>query len=253
MLATAREQQRMSTRELARAAEISQPYVVALERVRTRGSEPGPTPSVDVVARLAHALGMDPVQLFRQGLRPVGRHVLLIADNLRGTALDLVSGLTGQSVNAWVTAGRFANTESKSIEAHTIRLRRRVSRSYDPATIEASLNQELQRIASKVRGRTIGLAFNDMSGVLSSINDAQPLLEFEHRWGQVVTDAAKTVGAHAAWNVCVYEISALRALPDAVTATADLIRSHDTIWTIQADEVFQGARSARRILKGLSG
>ncbi|MEO7370106.1 MAG: helix-turn-helix transcriptional regulator, partial [Ilumatobacteraceae bacterium] len=57
-----------STRSLARLARISQPYVVALERARTVGAAHGPTPTIDVTARLAAALHIEPEVLMRCAL-----------------------------------------------------------------------------------------------------------------------------------------------------------------------------------------
>ena len=71
-----RKERGWSTRELAIRAGISQPYVVALERARAGEARRGPTPTVDVVAALAHALDKNILDIFVYSLRPVGRHVL---------------------------------------------------------------------------------------------------------------------------------------------------------------------------------
>ena len=90
----------LSTRDLARLAAISQSYVVALERSRLRGD--GPTPTIDVVARLASALGLSPTDLFHGGLRRTSTHVLLVVDDLRRATMPSVlraaPELQGQTV-----------------------------------------------------------------------------------------------------------------------------------------------------------
>ena len=59
---------------------------------------------------------------------------------------------------------------------------------------------------------------------MSGLDDPGTIFAFEHRWGEVVGAAATTVGAHAAYNVCVYEFDALAALAHPVDAVTDLLR-----------------------------
>ena len=94
----------------------------------------------------------------------------------------------------------------------------------------------------------MGLVFAETSDVMSALDDPLTVIAFEHQWAEIVTDAAASVGAHAAWNVCVYEIGALKALEDPVDAALELMRSHDTLWAARRSEVANGASAARRIL-----
>ena len=103
-IAAERRRLAMSTRELSRRSGVSQPYVIALERARSSADRCGPNPTVDVIARLAHALGSNPQRLFTAALRPIGQHALLVVEDHQRTALEHVQRVTGESVNCWISA-----------------------------------------------------------------------------------------------------------------------------------------------------
>ncbi len=245
-ISRARHFQQLSTRDLARLAGISQSYVVALERPQSAGDPPGPTPTVDVLARLAHALGLHPGELFEQSMRPAGRHVLLVVDDANQPMLDSVRSLTGDRTATWVAADA-----AREPHALPLRLRRNKRTRYERTVIEASLHGELARLAPLITGHDVGFVFAEMSAVMTALHNPEELIDFEHRWAEVVATAAANVGAHAAWNVCVYEIDALRALPDPIAATLELVRSHDTVWSIDHNRVSVGAKGVRRIAERL--
>jgi transcriptional regulator with XRE-family HTH domain len=234
-IAAARHREGMSTRELARRANISQAYVVALERARVPGNEPGPTPTVDVIARLAGALGMVPRRLFETTLRPVARHVLFVVDRPKGGAfqsvidsvIDSVIELTGASVDTWLTT-----FETQSRPTHSIRLHSKLKRSYNPTQIEGTLRAEMKRLSTVVEGQRIGVVFDEMSTVMGALADPHRVIEEESRWADQVSRAVNSVGAHALWNVCVYEFAALQALRDPVSAAFELATSHDMVWDL---------------------
>ncbi len=243
-----------STRELSHRARISQPYVVALERSReTRrgsGSKPAvPNPTVDVLARLAHALGIDAVQLFASSLRPTGRHALLVVDGSRRSPLEHVQRVVPAGVERWVCADSGGNGPGPSSHGHhSINLRRSGRQPYEPSVIARSLGRELDAIATDLDGHEVGFVFGETSAVMSRLADPHAVISFEHEWAEVVSGAAANVGAHAAWNVCVYEISALRALAAPVKAAVDLMRSHDVIWAAERSTIADGTAAARTIL-----
>ncbi len=242
IIANARQRANLSTRELARKAGISQAYVVALERARPTGVGPGPTPTVDVLARLAHALAIGPGQLFQQSMRPVGRHVLVVVNNASESIMDSVCALAGSGTDTWLSAGSIGDHH-----ALPVRLRRNQRTHYERNVIKASLQSEMERLAPSIAGERIGLVFTEMSEVMKALRNPEALVEFEHRWAEVVSTAAARVGAHAAWNVCVYETAAVRALADPATAAIELIQSHDTVWSIEHDRVTVGKTGVRRI------
>lgn len=232
-----------STRVLAAHAAISQPYVVALERAATHPAQPGPTPTVDVVGRLAHALGLDATALFALSMRRVGRHALLVTDDGQASAAQVARRRVGRGLDTWVVA----RTGGADDDTLSIDLRRGTAR-YRPAAITAALGTELRRLAPAVEGRHIGLVFAETSAVMSNLDDPTTIVEFEHRWGHVVGAAAASVGAHAAYNVCVYESAALAALDHPVEAVTDLLRSHDEVWSARQGRLVTGADAARRVL-----
>ncbi len=241
-----------STRQLARRAGISQPYVVALERSRTTSLPKGPTPTVDVVARLAEALEIAPVDLFSAALRQVARHVLLVVEDDQQSPLEHARSVTQSRVDSWILA---ASSPEKQLAAsdgqHSINLRRDRPQAYEPELIVRSLSHELEHLGGALDGRHVGLVFADTSDVMSKLDDPRTMISFEHRWADVVTGAVSAVGAHAAWNICVYELEALRALADPIEVTLDLMRSHDTSWAARGRQVTTGADGPRRILEQL--
>ena len=143
----ARQRLGLSTRELSRIAGISQPYVVALERARNSGLRQGPTPTVEVVARLAHALGCEPATLFAAALRQVGRHVLLVVDDAERSPLEYARQATRPGPDTWVLAGLSPAIRGAAGAGHrSIALHRDSRREYEPANIASSLRDELQRL-----------------------------------------------------------------------------------------------------------
>lgn len=232
-----------STRDLAAQAGISQPYVVALERAAAHPARPGRTPTVDVVARLAHALGIDAAELFSQSMRDVGRHTLLVTDDAPASAVQVARRRVGRGLDAWVVA----RTGGADDDTLSIDLRRGADR-YRPAAITAALATELRRLAPAVAGRHIGLVFAETSAVMSNLDDPATIFDFEHRWGEVVGTAASAVGAHPAYNVCVYESGALAHLASPIDAVVDLLRSHDEVWSVRHGRLVTGADAARQVL-----
>ena len=232
-----------STRDLAAQAGISQPYVVDLERAAAHPARPGRTPTVDVVARLAHALGFDAAELFAQSMRGAGRHTLLVTDDGQAAAVQAARRRVGRGLDAWVVA----RTGDADDDTLSIDLRRSAG-NYRPAAITAALGTELRRLAPAVEGSHIGLVFAETSAVMASLDDPATIFDFEHRWGEVVGTAAAAVGAHAAYNVCVYESDALAQLARPVDAVVDLLRSHDEVWSVRHGRLVTGADAARQVL-----
>mgnify|MGYP003859377585 CR=1 FL=1 len=131
-----------STRELAVRAGISQPYVVALERARAGEARRGPTPTVDVVAALAHALDKNILDIFVYSLRPVGRHVLLVTQGKATPPMDVLRAESGETVDNWV---------------YPISVHREKSATYDQKKISKQLNNEITNMKDAIGGKNIGL------------------------------------------------------------------------------------------------
>lgn len=235
----------LSTREVSRRAAISQAYVVALERARVDDGQRTPTPTVDVLARLAEALETAPDHLLRLAIRRTGQHVLLLVDgDDRRSPLAAAQRVTGDDID-WVWASSSAaDHRADRLAHHHIDLRRTRTSAYEPTAIARSLRTELEGLVADIEGCQLGIVFAETSAVMASLDDPNVIIEFEHAWDDVVTDAAHHAGAHAAWNICVYELPAVQGLPEPVTAMADLMRSHDTVWYSRRTTVLTGASAA---------
>jgi transcriptional regulator with XRE-family HTH domain len=240
-----------STRQLAERAGISQSYVVALEKPRLRPAA-GPTPTVDVVARLAAALGIGAHDLFATAISPDGRHALLVLEDHHHSPLDRARRAASSPVDRWVVAAPAAASADAAAPAdHVISLRRPRPPAYDSALTARSLAAALGDLGDEIRDRQLGLVFADTSQVMSAVDDPNHILRFEQQWSEVVSTAAAAAGAHAAWNVCVYDLTAIRGLDDPVNAALQLLHSHDTVWAARGDSVSRGRPAARRLLRML--
>ncbi len=231
---------------LAERAQVSQAYIVALERAARVGpAVTGPSPTIEVLIRLADALGLSPAQLFAAALAQPSRHVLLVVEDDVRSPLEHARMASSSSVDAWVVAGPTPDAD------HTISLRRDRRRTYDPVLITEALGAELERLGPELAGCRLALVFSEISELVMALDDPEPLISFEHQWSEVVTSATAGINARAAWNVCVYELGALRSLPDPAGSTLDLLRSHDLVWAARGREVTPGAPAARRVLRQL--
>ena len=249
----------MSTRALAAQAGVSQSYVVSLERARSADSRraTAPTPTVEVLARLAAALEVEPAELLAAALRRRSRHVLLVVDDGHRSSLDRAVSAARHlraagAVDEWVWAGSVVDGDTGVEHRHRrIDLRRsgpRGAHHYDPRAIRRSLRDELLSFGHEVEGASLGLVFAETSDVLAGLASPEVLLDFEHQWSDTVTAAADRIGAHALVNVCVYDPAVLAALPDPIAAALSLLRSHDESWAAWDDEVVVGDDAALHLL-----
>lgn len=261
LLSHRRQQLGLTTRQLAMRANISQPYVVALERSRngvhaTKTSAMSPSPTVDMIARLATALQMSANDLFIQAVRPAGKHVLLFMEDHMVTSLERARTASTKSATAtdktpqeWLCAGGpVAHDTLKSHNCLSINLHRDSNNAYKPKAITASLSNELSRHRANISGSDIGIVFDETSSLMNHVNNPMSIVEFEHDWKQVVTDATQAVGAFAAWNICVYRIDNLLSLHNPAEVAQDLLRSHDNVWSARNKSITTGNTAAKRLL-----
>ena len=227
----------LSTRELATRAKISQPYVVALERARQVSPDATrnlPTPTVDVIAQLAHALDIEPVKLFQQAMHLASRHVLLVVDNSSATPLQIV---------------KRANSNHTHID---IKLRKRNSRLYKPSDITDALYSQLQNLRDEISGKSLGLVFSETSSTMTKVDNPNAVIAFEHQWADVVNQAATSAGAHALFNICVYKISDLKSMKNPIATARELIEVHDEVWSYQDSRLTIGIDSEKQIVQQLT-
>lgn len=250
-LVSMRTERGWSTRELAKRASISQPYVVALERSRTPGGKIGPSPTVDTITQLAAAFQIDASELFRTSIRAMGKHVLVIHDQSEHTALELAQIGSGKGSVQWMCAGSCGASNHSKTSHIPISLHRDTSNHYKPAAIKQSLTRELQFNRAEIAGNDIGLIFGETSSVMSQVDNPMALIDFEQEWHSVVTTSARSAGAHASWNICVYSIDDVRSLNDSDTAMEILLRSHDEIWYAYDKSLIKGTTATKKILASI--
>ena len=261
LLSDRRHQLGLTTRQLAHRANISQPYVVALERSRhgvdaKRNGNISPSPTVDMIARLAKALQMNAQDLFSLAIRPAGKHILLLMEDNAMTSLERARNASKRSASnktenpqEWLCAGGQADrTNRKDQDYLSISLHRDINNAYKPKAIATSLGNELSRHQAKISGSDIGIVFDETSLLMNHVNNPMSIVEFEHDWSRVVTDASQSVGAFAALNVCVYRIDNLLELHNPAEVAQDLLRSHDNVWSARSKSVITGAVAAKRLL-----
>ncbi len=252
-----RREHHYTTRQLAARAAISQAYVVALERPRRRSTPQAalatappsstPTPAVDVLARIAAALGVSPAVLLQAALKRSGRHVLCVVEDATVSPLQIAAA-TAPDVDTWVWVGAPLATDNSALPAHRrIDLRRDRAGPYDSTAISDAVGRELRMLAPPA-GERLGLVFAETTSAIS-LMDVTAVLDFEHSWSDVVTRAAWSVGAHATWNVCVYDLDSLHRLADPLASSVDLLRSHDEYWVAGEARVRTGRSAALRLLR----
>ena len=174
--------------------------------------------------------------------------MLLVIDGSVGSPLDTVAGHTAGSTQ-WVLAGSSASRHRATRRPHrSIHLRRYGSGGYDPTAIAAALNRELAALCAEKPEETIGLVFADTSEVMASLDDPTPLIDFEREWADVAAGAAWSAGTHAIWNVCVYQVGALRDLAHPVATSLDLISHHDDVWVSTGCRFVHGRAGRLRML-----
>jgi transcriptional regulator with XRE-family HTH domain len=254
----ARQEQQLSTRDLARQSGVSQAYVVALERACTAnsGTGPSPTPTVDVLTKLAFALGIPADLLFRKSTRLRHQHVLLIADEPMVGSMAAIMRAASPGVTTWLATSPNQSVEDDNrllpIRLHAPSIRRDRTYHYDSVRVERKLQNELRRHGALLAGAEVGLVFDEMSTVMAALDDPNVILHEERRWAEKVNAAASEVGAHAVWNICVYDVDALRSLPNPIEATNGLIESHDQVWHIRGRQLTKKQGALRNLAaKGL--
>ena len=104
-------------------------------------------------------------------------------------------------------------------------------------------------MSSQAKGRRVGLAFSEPDSVLLGSTDE--VLKAEHDWKAMVSRSLWAVDAEPTATLCVYELEVVRRMPDPLEASLDLIRSHDSVWTVNGEKTSRGRRAAMRLLQGV--
>ncbi|MCB0998127.1 MAG: hypothetical protein KDB40_02425 [Acidimicrobiales bacterium] len=88
-------------------------------------------------------------------------------------------------------------------------------------------------------------------GDCSRVPRGASIIEAEHDWSHVVSNAVWSAGAHPAWNFCVYELDVIKRMVDPLTASLELIRTHDAVWTARDDILVTKGSGQLRLLQRL--
>jgi len=91
--------------------------------------------------------------------------------------------------------------------------------------------------------------FTETSNVMQYVSNPQAVIDFERKWSDVVAEAVKGVGGHAAWNVCVYTAASMNALPGGVASAQVLFDTHSEVWFASGDDVTIGDLAKQKILQ----
>lgn len=235
----------LSTRNLARAAGISQAYVVALEGSTSSRGPAGPCPSVQVLAGIASALRLDPAELMVRALRQAGRHVLHVFDDDDADVFGIARDLVGD-VDVWISAGyrEDPGASTPHIAMHPIG-----DVSWEPGGIEATIQAGLEELAVVLRDQRVGIVFSDLDSTL--VQGREQLLSIEWDWQRIISSAAWAAGALSVTSVCLYEMDVLQRMDSAVDTALELVANHDVLWMTRARTTCTGRRASLGLLEGL--
>lgn len=243
-LRAARLQAGLSTRHLAQAAAISQAYVVALEGSTSSRGPVGPCPSVQVLVAIASALGLEPAEFMGRGLRPVGRHVLLVIDD-ESVDLLAIARDVGGDVETWVTSGHL----TAGSDTPHIGLRPTGHIAWDLDVVGPTIHAGLQGLGEVVRDRRVGIVFSDYGPDL--VQGGESLLSIERDWAGLISSAAWAAGARSAASICIYQQDALSRMDLALDTTLDLISSHEAVCVNEEGKTLTGQPATTRLLERL--
>lgn len=240
-----------STRDVAAHAGISQAYVVALESACRPGRH-GPTPTIEVIARLAHALGVHHHDLVDVALRQPGNHVLCVVDRPGIAAVAASLPLVDDRADwVWVGGrGARAARRSGTVLRH-IDLGARHAERYDADAVAGALCREIAGLPAADDDAAVGLVFADSSAIMSAMPDPDTMLELEHDWGHIVARAGWSAGRQVAWNVCLYELDTIRTRDDPIDVVNSLARTHDEVWFAARSGVMHGSAAELEVMRRL--
>ena len=148
--------------------------------------------------------------------------------------MEILRAESGETVDSWV---------------YPISVHREKSATYDQKKISKQLSTEITNMKDAIGGKNIGLVFTETSNVMQHVSNPQAIIEFEHKWADVVADAVKSVGGHASWNVCVYTAASMQHLPNGEESANVLFDTHNEIWYASGDEVVIGDQAKQKILQ----
>ena len=225
----------LSLRHVARAADLSPSYLVALERGRNPTTGRPPMPSPRVLAALGRVLGIGRSALLELAVPPApSPHVLLYqAGSGPGSSGEAARLLFGEAVDGWVEVPR-ASAPDRAL-----------------AELEALLVDHRPAAGRPRLGLIFGAASRPRRRDLAS------LIAAEATWESDVADVCRrALGAGPVANVCVYREADIRRREggaDSLASALELVRAHPLVAVDDPRSgVTTGSAAIERILAGLA-
>jgi transcriptional regulator with XRE-family HTH domain len=251
----------LSLRAVAARAAISPAYLATIEQGRNPSTGRPPVPSVEVLSRLASALGVDVNALLRPASAPATPHhahlLAYVTEPPPGGLPMALNEVLGADVDHWlyIADPRFdapATTPRVTVRRFTLGRPPYATPDLDGDALVAAIDAEAAALARSYHGRRVGLVIADCSAVMRYLNDAAAEVALESRWHDAVVDIwMRRLAQPPAADVCVYEQSDLAALGvtiDQLAIALELITRHDRVLVFDGSRTISGAPAVRRIL-----
>jgi transcriptional regulator with XRE-family HTH domain len=225
----------LSLRHVARAADISPSYLVALEQGRNPTTGKPSSPSPPILAALGRVLGIGRSELFELAAPPLrSAHVLLYqTESAHASPSAAARRLFGEAVDAWVEVPRASAPDRGLAEFETLLTDRR------PPSGTSRLGL-IFGAAAPPRGR-----------------DLPALIAAETTWeADVAAVCRRALGVEPVANVCVYREDDVRRPTggaDPLASALELIRTHPLVAVPDTRAgVATGTPAIERMLAGLA-
>jgi transcriptional regulator with XRE-family HTH domain len=225
----------LSLRHVARAADISPSYLVALEHGRNPTTGRPPMPSPPVLAALGRVLGINRSALLELAAPPSrSPHALLFQTGSGpGSPGEAARLLFGEAVDGWVEVGRPSAPERALAELEAL----------------------LAECRPAARAPRLGLIFG--AGLRPRRRDLPSLIAAETTWESDVADVCRrALGVEPVANVCVYREADIRRRAggaDPLASALELVRTHPLVAVHDSGAgLTTGSAAIERMLAGLA-
>jgi transcriptional regulator with XRE-family HTH domain len=250
-------------RALASRAGISAAYVTSIELGVNPTTGRPPVPSIQVVRRLATALGIDVPRLLDEsdpGRDAPDDHVLLYClEQPPFGMLEAIERTFGSGVDHWLYVADPREPEVDGLDGRATVVRWELgafpyATSYlDPDAVLTALDGAVCSLSTPQPGYRVGLATADSSAVMRWVQNATAEVTLERTWHTHVHDSwMRHLGTSVAIDVCVYQHEDKQALGltiDQLGTALALIRAHHRVFVLDHRGTIDGPLAIRRMLE----